>query len=241
MTLLIELKVLESHLKHSNTDKIYGEIELLCKDFSTLNPNVLNLVSIINLGSNKLMEMCLGTVVRKLNKEYFNNPELINDKVLWLIISSALSRPNTVPDNSPSRITLVRVGASADWNTPLFHVLIPYMDKFLIKNLVKGDALIQEQTVDFFDLTRSYYWASRPSHVIQKYKVVFKPILDKVDDLELQEEWTDGVNEFLNSLSTYHKTQEEIVNYVFEKVESNQEIEQLKSNMLKLIHTNNKE
>jgi hypothetical protein len=238
MTLLIELETL---IKAGQEDKVREILEEgeLCKDLINFNTSVFPVATLLNLGSEMLMCICLGVLAKKIIRW----EHAICELNLWVLASSVFSRPNVISDNSPCRISLLGLlmSENVDWKTKWWEVLVPYVDNFLINSLSKGNPLIQEQTVDFLGMCKDYSYASRPLKIIEKYKWVTQPILDKVDVIELQQEYREGIEHFLSLLSTHPKTQEEMVNYVFEEVESNQEIEQLKSNILKLYHKNNKE
>lgn len=238
MTLLNDLEALIKAGQEDEVRKVLEEGEL-CKDLINFNPSVFNTATLLNLGSEELMCICLGVLARKIIRW----EHAICELNLWVLTSSVLSRLNTISDNSPCRVSLLGLllNEGIDWKTKWWEVLVPYVDNFLIKSLSKGNPLIQEQTVDFLNMCKYYSYASRPSKTIEKYKRVTQPILDKVDVIELREEYRKGIEHFLSGLSTHPKTQEEMVKYVFEEVESNQEIEQLKSNMFRLIQKSNKE
>lgn len=238
MTLLIELEAL---IKAGQEDEVREVLEegKLCKDLIYFNPSVFHIATLINLGSEKLMSICLGVLARKIIRW----EHAICELNLWVLASSVFSRPNVISDNSLCRVSLLGllISKNVDWKSKWWEVLVPYVDNFLINSLSKSNPLIQEQTVDFLGICKDYSYASRPLKIIEKYKRATQPILDKIDVIELRKKYREGIEQFLSLLSTHPKTQEEMVKYVFEKVESNQEIEQLKSNLLKLNHKNNKE
>lgn len=238
MTLINDLEALIKAGQEQEVKEVLEEGEL-CKDLINFNPSVFHIATLLNLGSEELMCICLGVLARKIIRW----EHAICELNLWVLVSSVLSRPNVISDNSSCRISLLGllINEGIDWKTKWWEVLVPYVDNFLIKSLSKGNPLIQEQTVDFLGMCNDFSYTSRPLKTIEKYKRVTQPILDRVDVIELRKEYREGIEHFLSSLSTHLKTQEEMVNCMFEEVKLDPEVEQLKSNIFKLIQKSNKE
>ena len=121
----------------------------------------------------------------------------VNNDVIWLLLASILSR-HTITSDSSSRISIVSlISCVKDWELPIFALLSPALDSFLKVSLLEENSLISEQTLDFISTWReNYAKAPRTRKQLKKFKSLIQSVLDKVDDLDIQEEWKEGIGTF---------------------------------------------
>lgn len=224
----MNISELESHIVSNNsTFDVRDYVNTLIE-----GGNTNEVVDLLNQGSILLMEQCLGGIVRELNK----SPESVSNITLWLFLTSIFSRSNIIPSQSPSRITISGVLYLCDITNEWFSILINPIDKFLLKSLTKSNPLIQEQVVSVLCMNTSLTYWPRSKGVISKCKLVLVPIVNRLDDMELKEAWSEGITTFLNSLkegklNVSSNTKEDILNYI-----SNTELSNVtKSNILRFI------
>ena len=122
----------------------------------------------------------------------------VNNDVIWLLLASVLSRHNITSDSS-SRISIVSlISCVKDWELPIFALLSPALDSFLKVSLSEENPLISEQTLDFISTWgENYAKAPRTRKQLKEFKSLTQSVLNKVDDLDIKEEWAEGVEKFL--------------------------------------------
>jgi len=180
-------------LDSSDIDGARDELDQTSLSLEKIDVTVLNFASLLGMGSQKILEISLGVLGRKL----INCDTEIKGDVVWLFLAAVLSRTDITPD-SPVRISIIGLTACVkDWELPIFSLLVPALDAFFKISLSGGNTLIAEQTLDFL-ATWGENYAKAPHSRIQlgKIKSYTQSILDEVDDLDLMREWTEGIDIF---------------------------------------------
>ncbi len=182
----------EQFLASNNTERAREEVVKTSINLSRVDTSVRDFAELLALGSPKALEIGLGVLGRQL----LNINIKINDDVIWLFLAAVLSRQNITP-NSPSRINILSLlSCVKDWKLPIFALLTPALDTFLKVSLAEGNPLIAEQTLDFIAMEEIYAQAPRTKAQFQNLKFLTQSVLDQVDDLELKEEWAEGLDAF---------------------------------------------
>ncbi|MBP0016829.1 MAG: hypothetical protein J7647_04640 [Cyanobacteria bacterium SBLK] len=171
----------------------YWEVVKILGDLPKVDVNIRDFAVLLALGSQKDLEIGLGVLGRELLK-----PDIsIENEVIWLFLTTVLSRSNITPD-SPSRISFLGlVSRVKDWELPIFALLTPALDSFFMVSLSLGNVLIAEQTLDFLATWGDNY--AKSPHLkeqLNNLKSLTDTVLEQVDDLELQEEWQEKLETF---------------------------------------------
>ncbi|MFM6604531.1 MAG: hypothetical protein ACKPH3_10710 [Dolichospermum sp.] len=108
-----------------------------------------------------------------------------------------MSRHPIIP-GSLSRVSIITLASYVkDWELPIFALLSPAIDSFLKVSLVAGNPLISEQTLDFISTWgENYAKAPRTRKQLIEFESLIQPVLDKVDDEDIQKEWAEGIKIF---------------------------------------------
>lgn len=177
-----------------------GEFYPDIRNLKAVDASIRDFAALLALGSQQALEIGLGV----LGRELLNKDGEVNIDVIWLFIAAVLSRADITPD-SPSRITILGLTSCVeDWKLPIFALLTPALDSFFKVSLSQGNPLIAEQTLDFIATCGdSYAKAPRTKKQLKELKSLTKLVLDKVDDLDIKDEWDEG-------LDTFFKTADEI-------------------------------
>jgi hypothetical protein len=190
----LTFKYLQEKLEVSEAElDQYWEVVKILGDLTKVDVKVRDFAALVALGSQKDLEIGLGVLGRELLK-----PDIsINNEVIWLFLAAVLSRSNITPD-SPSRISFLGlVSRVEDWELPIFALLTPALDSFFKVSLSSGNVLIAEQTLDFIATWGDNY--TKAPHLkkqLKNLKSLTHDVLEKVDDLELQEEWQEELETF---------------------------------------------
>lgn len=192
------LRRVQQFLDSGDSDRAREEIDRAFGNLRRVDSHVREFAALLALGSIEASEIGLGVLGRKL----LQNDSEINNEVVWLFIASILSR-NSIPPDSPSRISLLVLTASVNsWELPIFALLAPALDAFFKVSLADGTPLIAEQTLDFLATWGKIY--AKAPHIktqLQKLQSLSNNLLEQVDDLELKAEWSEGINIFLGEAS----------------------------------------
>ncbi|TRV47528.1 MAG: hypothetical protein EWV53_11915 [Microcystis panniformis Mp_MB_F_20051200_S9] len=193
------LRRVQQFLDSGDSDRAREEIDRAFGNLRKLDSHVREFAALLALGSLEASEIGLGVLGRKL----LQNDSEINNEIIWLFIASILSR-NSIPADSPSRISLLVLTASVNsWELPIFALLAPALDAFFKVSLADGTPLIAEQTLDFLDTWgRIYAKAPHIKTQLKKLQSLSNNLLEQVDDLELKAEWSEGINIFFEEAST---------------------------------------
>lgn len=193
------LRRVQQFLDSGDSDNAREEIDRAFGNLRRVDSHVREFAALLALGSIKASEIGLGVLGRKL----LQNDSEINNEVVWLFIASILSR-NSIPPDSPSRISLLVLTASVNsWELPIFALLAPALDAFFKVSLADGTPLIAEQTLDFLATWgRIYAKAPHVKTQLQELQSLSNNLLEQVDDLELKAEWSEGINIFFEEAST---------------------------------------
>jgi hypothetical protein len=193
------LRIVQQFLDSGNSDKAREEIDRAFGNLKKVDSHVREFAALLTLGSIEALEIGLGVLGRKL----LQNDSEINNEVVWLFIASILSR-NSIPADSPSRISLLVLTASVNsWELPIFALLAPALDAFFKVSLADGTPLIAEQTLDFLTTWgRIYAKAPHVKTQLQELQSLSNNLLEQVDDSELKAEWSEGINIFFEEAST---------------------------------------
>lgn len=188
------LTKLQQFLDSGNSDGAREEAVKISVNFQKVDATVRDFATLLALGSQQVVEIGLGVLVRKLLKK----DSEININVIWLFIATILSRHNITAD-SPLRISFLGILSSVqDWELPIFALLTPAIDSFLKVSLSQENPLISEQTLDFISTWgKNYAKAPRTRKQLKEFQSLIQPVLDRVDDLDIKDEWTEGVETFL--------------------------------------------
>ena len=193
------LRRVQQFLDSGDSDNAREEIDRAFGNLRKVDSHVREFAALLALGSIKASEIGLGVLGRKL----LQNDSEINNEVVWLFIASILSR-NSIPPDSPSRISLLVLTASVNsWELPIFALLAPALDAFFKVSLADGTPLIAEQTLDFLTTWgRIYAKAPHVKTQLQELQSLSNNLLEQVDDSELKAEWSEGINIFFEEAST---------------------------------------
>jgi hypothetical protein len=193
------LRRVQQFLDSGDSDNAREEIDRAFGNLRRVDSHVREFADLLALGSIKASEIGLGVLGRKL----LQNDSEINNEVVWLFIASILSR-NSIPPDSPSRISLLVLTASVNsWELPIFALLAPALDAFFKVSLADGTPLIAEQTFDFLATWgRIYAKAPHVKTQLQELQSLSNNLLEQVDDLELKAEWSEGINIFFEEART---------------------------------------
>jgi hypothetical protein len=193
------LRRVQQFLDSGDSDNAREEIDRAFGNLRRVDSHVREFAALLALGSIKASEIGLGVLGRKL----LQNDSEINNEVVWLFIASILSR-NSIPPDSPSRISLLVLTASVNsWELPIFALLAPALDAFFKVSLADGTPLIAEQTFDFLATWgRIYAKAPHVKTQLQELQSLSNNLLEQVDDSELKAEWSEGINIFFEEART---------------------------------------
>jgi len=196
----------EQFLDSNDTDGAREQVAKISLNLSRVDTTIRNFAALLALGSQNALEIGLGVLGRKL----LNHDTEINNDVIWLLLAAVLSRQNITPD-SPSRISILGlISCVKDWKSPIFALLTPALDSFLKVSLSEGNLLIAEQTLDFIAMEEIYAEAPRTKAQFQNLKFLTQLVLDKVDDLELKDEWAKGLDAFFEKANKIKYSDENI-------------------------------
>jgi hypothetical protein len=235
-------KILDSDDLH----EIIDSLEDISVSLDRVDENILQFSAVLALGTQEKAEIILGILGQKL----IQADRQINDEVLWLLLATILSRQNIKAD-SPIRINILGFTSCVqDWQLPIFALLTPVLDSFLIVSLEQGTTLISEQTLDFISTwAEDYAKAPRTLEQLSRLNALARSVLEKVDYLSLEEEWAEGLDAFLKIASKEKYSNPAIwssAGYLLTKIYSSQVfdsdqnmIENLatKNNILRLINS----
>jgi hypothetical protein len=170
------------------------EVAKTAINLEKVDATVRDFAALLALGSQKSLEIGLGVLGRVIIKE----DSEVNIDVVWVLLAAVLSRQNITTD-SPSRISILGLtNCVKDWELPIFALLTPALDSFLKVSLSEENSLISEQTLDFIAICgENYAKAPRTRKQIKQFKSLIQLVLDKVDDLDIKDEWSEGVETFL--------------------------------------------
>lgn len=184
---------LQEILDSDDLHKIIDSLEDISVSLDRVDEDILQFSAVLALGTQDKAEIILGILGRKL----IEADRQINDEVLWLLLATILSRQNIKTDSSIRINILGFTSCVQDWQSPIFALLTPALDSFLIVSLEQGTTLIAEQTLDFISTwAEDYAKAPRTLEQLSRLNALARSVLDKVDYLCLKEEWTEGVEAF---------------------------------------------
>jgi hypothetical protein len=180
-------------LDSGNIDGAREEVAKILIDLKKVDNSILDFAVLLVLGSEKALEIGLGVLGRQL----LNNDAEVDIHAIWLLLAAVLSRPNISAD-SPSRISILGLLSSvSSWKLPIFALLAPALDSFLNVSLSPGNPLIAEQTLDFIAIEgENYAQAPHTKNQLKELDSRTQAVLNQVDDLEIKEEWAEGVKRF---------------------------------------------
>lgn len=180
----------------TDLDRVRDELDKSYINFSVVDEQIRGFVYLLAIAEENIAEVALGVLARKLMKY---EPNKVSNEVLWLLLAAILSR-STITPTSALRISLLGiVSRIEDWTSPIFALLAIALDSFLRNSLEYGGPLIAEQTVDFIATWgESYAKAPRTLEQVAKINSLARSVLEKVDEPILQEEWSEGLDLFLN-------------------------------------------
>ncbi|MFB2834899.1 hypothetical protein [Floridanema evergladense] len=183
-------------LDSGNIDGAREEVAKSLNNLKAVDASIRDFAALLALGSENALEIGLGVLGRELLKK----DEEVNIEAIWLLLAAVLSRQNITPD-SPSRISILGLTSCIEnWELPIFALLTPALDSFFQVSLSEGSPLIAEQTLDFIATWgESYAKAPRTKKQLKELKSLTTSLLDKVDDLELKDEWAEGLDTFFQS------------------------------------------
>jgi hypothetical protein len=193
--MITTLTKVQQFLDSGDSDGARGDVAKISVNLTKLDASVRDFATLLALGSQEVLEICLGVLGRELIKR---DSAKVNNDVIWLLLASILSRHNITSDSS-SRISIVSlISCVKDWELPIFALLSPALDSFLKVSLSEENPLISEQTLDFISTWgENYAKAPRTIKQLKEFKSLTQSVLDKVDDLDIKEEWAEGVEKFL--------------------------------------------
>ncbi|MBD2691510.1 DUF7226 domain-containing protein [Anabaena catenula] len=188
------LTKVQQFLDSGDSDGAREEVAKISVNLKKVDETVRDFATLLALGSQQVVEIGLGMLGRELLKKA---PEEVNNNVIWLFLASILSRHNITSD-SPLRISIIGlISCIKDWELPIFALLSPSLDSFLKVSLVEENPLISEQTLDFISTWgENYAKAPRTRKQLKEFKSLTQLVLDRVDDLDIQEEWKEGLETF---------------------------------------------
>jgi len=185
---------LQQILDSDDLHEVIDPLEDISVSLDGVDEDILQFSAVLALGTQEKAEIILGILGQKL----IQADRQINDEVLWLLLATILSRQNIKAD-SPIRINILGFTSCVqDWQSPIFALLTPALDSFLIVSLEQGTTLISEQTLDFISTwAEDYAKAPRTLKQLSQLNCLARSVLDKVHYLSLKEEWNEGVEAFL--------------------------------------------
>jgi hypothetical protein len=188
------LTKVQQFLDSGDRDGAREEVAKISVNLKKVDETVRDFATLLALGSQQIVEIGLGVLGRELLKKA---SEEVNNNVIWLFLASILSRHNITSD-SPLRISIIGlISCIKDWELPIFALLSPALDSFLKVSLFEKNSLISEQTLDFISTWgENYAKAPRTRKQLREFKSLTQSVLDKVDDLDIQEEWKEGIGTF---------------------------------------------
>jgi hypothetical protein len=180
-------------LGSDDCNRVREELANLAVDLAQLDDNIQFFSAILALATQNQAEIALGVLGRKIIEANHQ----INENILWLLLASVLSRSDITID-SPIHISILGLTTCVkDWQSPIFALLTPALDSFLMVSLEQGTPLIAEQTLDFISTwAESYAKAPRTSEILSRFKSLARSVLEQIDDEELKDEWTEGLVKF---------------------------------------------
>ncbi|AFW95459.1 hypothetical protein ANA_C12750 [Anabaena sp. 90] len=189
------LTKVQQFLDSGDRDGAREEVAKISVNLKKVDETVRDFATLLALGSQQIVEIGLGVLGRELLKKA---SEEVNNNVIWLFLASILSRHNITAD-SPLRISIIGlISCVNNWELPSFALLSPALDSFLMVSLYEDNPLISEQTVDFISTWgENYAKAPRTRKQIKQFQSLIQLVLDKVDDLDIKDEWSEGVETFL--------------------------------------------
>ncbi|WP_353932038.1 hypothetical protein WJM97_05500 [Okeanomitos corallinicola TIOX110] len=189
------LTKVQQFLDSGDCDGAREEVANISVNFKKVDATVRDFATLLTLGSQQVVEIGLGVLGREILK---TDIEEINNDVIWLFLASILSRHNITAD-SPLRISIIGlISCVNNWELPIFALLSPALDSFLMVSLAEENPLISEQTVDFISTSgENYAKAPRTRKQIKQFESLIQLVLDRVDDEDIKDEWTEGVETFL--------------------------------------------
>jgi len=200
------LTKIQQFLDSNDIDGAREEVANTVLNLETVDTTVLDFASLLALGSQNILEISLGVLGRRL----LNETEIKID-VIWLFLAAILSRTNITP-NSLSRISILGLTSWVkNWESPIFALLTPALDAFLKVSLADTNPLIAEQTLDFLASCGESYAKAPHSRVqLHQLRSYAQSVLGKVDDLELNQEWTEGIDAFIEDADNIKYSDENI-------------------------------
>ncbi|MDB9313891.1 hypothetical protein PN462_12330 [Spirulina sp. CS-785/01] len=211
----MSLAKVQQFLDSDNPDGARDAVERRLTDLTRVNAEIRDFAALLALGTQQELEIALGVLARKL----LNPQQSVNSEVLWLLLAAVLSRSQSVSEqaspvsaDSPARISILGLTTWVkNWESPLFALLTPALDAFFLVSLSQGNSLIAEQTLDFIATEgENYAKAPRTQNQLQELQRQMQSVLDQVDDLEIKEEWSEGLEEFVINAHTVQYTDENI-------------------------------
>ena len=186
----------QQFLDSGNTDGAREEVAKTPINLNAVDASIRDFAALLALGSEKALEIGLGVLGRKLLKKDTE----VNIDAIWLLLAAVLSRQSITAD-SPSRISILGLTCCVEnWELPIFALLTPALDSFFKVSLSEGSPLIAEQTLDFITTWGdSYAKAPRIKKQLKELKSLTQLVLDKVDDLDIKDEWAEGLNTFFQT------------------------------------------
>ncbi|UOO12267.1 MULTISPECIES: hypothetical protein [unclassified Synechocystis] len=180
----------------TDLDRAIDKLDKISINFGAVDEQIRCFAFLLAIAEENIAEIVLGILVRGIMKY---EPNRVNNEVLWLFLAAVLSRSNITPA-SALRISLLGiVSRIEDWASPIFALLVTALDSFLRNSLEYGDPLIAEQTLDFLATWgENYAQAPRTLEQVAKINSLARLVLQKVDEPILQEEWSEGLDLFLN-------------------------------------------
>ncbi|MFE1746640.1 hypothetical protein [Coleofasciculus sp. H7-2] len=201
------LATVKQFLDSDNTDGAREEVAKTLSNLKAADASIRDFAALLALGSQNALEIGLGALGRELLKR----DREVNIDAIWVLLAAVLSRAD-ITANSPSRISILGLTCYVEnWELPIFAILTPALDSFFKMSLSEGSQLIAEQTLDFIATWgESYAKAPRTKKQLRELKSLTKSVLDKVDDLELKDEWAEGLNTFFQSADDMKYSDERI-------------------------------
>ena len=186
----------QQFLDSGNTDGAREEVAKTPINLNAVDASIRDFAALLALGSEKALEIGLGVLGRKLLKKDTE----VNIDAIWLLLAAVLSRQSITAD-SPSRISILGLTCCVEnWELPIFALLTPALDSFFKVSLSEGSPLIAEQTLDFITTWGdSYAKAPRTKKQLRNLKSLTQLVLNKVDDLDLKDEWAEGLDTFFQT------------------------------------------
>ena len=180
-------------LDSDDCNRVREALANLAVDLAQLDDYIQFFSAILAVATQNNAEIALVVLGRKIIEANHQ----INENILWLLLASVLSRSNITID-SPIRISILGLTTCVkDWQSPIFAMLTPALDSFLMVSLEQGTPLIAEQTLDFISTwAENYAKAPRTLEILSRFKSLARSVLEQVDDEELKCEWTEGLVQF---------------------------------------------